>query len=397
MSRYFVSCARGLEAVTAEELGSLGVSKTEVVPGGVFFEGDQDHLYKAHLWLRSGQRVLLSLRSFRCHTPEDLYENVKSFRWETFLTKGKTFSVDFTISGRNGPRISHSHFARLKAKDAIADRMREKTGQRPDVDTDAPSIRPVFYLRDGLCTLNLDATGESLHERGYRPSSAEAPLKETLAAGILALAQWDKATPLFDPFCGSGTFLCEAAMKAMNWAPGLLRHHYPFMEWPDYHEPRWERLVGEAESARVSLPKGLVRGADQNGRAIQLSRTALKVLGLDDVVSLEQRPWEHTLAPKEPKGLLVANPPYGERMGEVESLVPLYKSIGDGLKQLFPGWRAAIFTGSAPLAKSIGLRPTKRIPLWNGPIECRLLTYDLYAGPSSSTEESEPDSPAISE
>ncbi|MGZ3662844.1 MAG: THUMP domain-containing class I SAM-dependent RNA methyltransferase, partial [Bdellovibrionota bacterium] len=247
MSKYFVTCARGVEEITEGELRELGIKQTERVNGGVFFEGDQDALYRAHLWLRTGNRILLILRSFPVKTPDELYENIMKFKWETFLTEGLTFAVDCTISGRNTIQLNHSHFARLRAKDAIVDRMRDKTGARPDVNAEDPDISVVLYIRDGVCTLNMDATGAPLHERGYRARNAAAPLKETLAAAILKLAGWRPDQPLVDPMCGSGTLVAEGALIAANVAPGALRAKYLFMNWPDFHEPRWKALVAEAE------------------------------------------------------------------------------------------------------------------------------------------------------
>jgi putative N6-adenine-specific DNA methylase len=378
LSKYFVTCARGIEEITEQELLSVGAAKTEKVPGGLYFEGDQDVFYKAHLWLRTGNRILLPLRSFPCRSPEELYENLLKFKWETFLKDDRTFSVDCTLSGRLSPHLNHSQYAKLKAKDAIVDRLREKTGSRPDVNVEDPDIRVVLYIRDGNCTLNMDATGHPLHERGYRSSSAAAPLKETLAAGILKLAEWDGQTPLVDPMCGSGTLLLEAALIATNTAPGLLRDRFLFMNWPDFYQPRWEKCVKEAEEARRTLPANFLFGSDESPEAIRQTRQSLKIMGFEGV-SLERRRFEEFAPPAGiEKGFLVMNPPYGDRLGDEDSLKPLYKLMGDTFKKQLKGWRACIFTGSSPLAKTVGLRPTRKIPLWNGPIECRLLTYDMY-------------------
>jgi len=381
MSKFFVTCARGVEEITEGELRALGVDRIDRVPGGLFFEGDQDALYKAHLWLRTGNRLLLVLRSFPVRSPDELYEGLFKFKWETFLTKGKTFAVDCTLSGRNAPSLQHSHYAKLRAKDAIVDRMREKTGSRPDVNLDDPHLRVVLYVRDGVCTLNLDATGPSLHERGYRPRGTEAPLKETLAAAILRLSGWEPGRALVDPMCGSGTMLAEAALMAANVAPGLLRRRFAFMDWPDFHAPRWERLVQEAEEARRELPRGLLFGFDRNPEAVRQTADSFRALGLAHALSAQQRRFEDFQAPavSEP-GFLVMNPPYGERLGEEEALKPLYKAMGDIFKQRCQGWTCALLTGSAELMKEIGLRPKRKIPLWNGPIECRVLTYEVYSG-----------------
>ncbi|HEY8278021.1 MAG TPA: THUMP domain-containing protein [Bdellovibrionota bacterium] len=394
MSRFFVTCARGVEEITEGELRDLGITLTEKVPGGVFFEGDQDALYRAHLWLRTGNRILLILRSFPVKTPDELYENVKKFKWETFLTDGLTFAVDCTISGRNSIQLNHSHYARLKAKDAIADRMREKTGARPDVNTEDPDISVVLYIRDGVCTLNMDATGPApLHERGYRARNALAPLKETLAAGILKLSGWQPGQPLVDPMCGSGTFVAEAVLMETNTAPGALRARFAFMNWPDFHEPRWEKWLKDAEEKRIALSPGKFFASDHDPEAVRQTKQAMKILGVGEAVQVEQRRFGEFQLPKtENPGWIVMNPPYGDRIGEVEKLKPLYKAMGDIFKQRCAGWNAAVFTGSAELMKEIGLKTKRKIPLWNGPIECRLLTYEMYSG-SKSTGDRESQTP----
>ena len=383
MSKFFVSCARGLEPICAKELIAVGATQLTEVPGGVHFEGDQDVLYKAHLWSRTGNRFLLQLRTFRCWHPDELYDNLKKFKWETFFKKDLTFAVDCTLSGPKMRDLSHSQYAKLKAKDAIVDRLREKTGDRPSVDAEQPDIGVVIYIRNGECTLYLDATGGSLHERGYRSSFAKAPLKETLAAGILQLCEWKPTQPLIDPMCGSGTFLAEAALIAMNWAPGLLRDRFSFMNWPDFYEERWTKLAQEAASKKVPLKKGQLWGFDQDSDALKQARAAMKILGVADAVQIQQQSFEKLELPEALKtadsgGLMILNPPYGERLGDVQELVPLYKLIGDTFKQKCKGWRGAVFTGNLDLAKSIGLKYTRRTPLFNGPIDSRLVTFDLY-------------------
>ncbi len=381
MSKYFVTCARGVEEITEAELREIGVMRTEKVHGGIFFEGGPDDLYRAHLWLRTGNRILLVLRSFAVKTPDELYENLHKFKWETFLRPGLTFAVDCTISGRNSIQLNHSHYARLRAKDAIVDRLREKTGERPDVDTESPDVRIVLYIRDGVCTLNMDASGDPLHERGYRASAAAAPLKETLAASILKFSGWQPGTPLEDPMCGSGTLLAEGALMAANIAPGLLRARFAFMNWPDFHEERWRSLVKEAEEKRTVIPPGFFFGSDQDPEAVRQAEQVFRILGLSEAVSIERKDFrDFRPHVTEKPGWIVMNPPYGDRLGEVEKLKPLYKAMGDIFKQRCAGWKAAVFTGSAELMKEIGLKTKRKVPLWNGPIECRLLTYEMYTG-----------------
>jgi putative N6-adenine-specific DNA methylase len=379
VSKFFATCARGLEEVLGAELTALGCTNLTLAAGGVQFEGDQSLLYKSHLWLRTANRILLQLRSFPCRSPEDLYENLKKFKWETFFSNDQTFSIDCTISGRNSPDLNHSHYARLKAKDALVDRLREKTGKRPDVNLENPDLRVILYIRDGNCTLNLDASGSSLHERGYRSDFADAPLKETLAAGILLLMDWRGDRPLLDPMCGSGTLLAEGALIAANIAPGLLREKFLFMNWPDFYEPRWRQLVEEARAAQRPVAPGTFFGRDRSKDALKQTQFAFRKIGLGEAVDLLQQDF-FSFTPPEVRtpGMLVVNPPYGERLGDVEELKPLYKHLGDSFKQKLKGWNAGVFTGSSELAKCVGLKTKRRIPLWNGAIECRLLTYEMY-------------------
>lgn len=379
MSKYFVTCARGVEEITAKELAQVGSTKTEVAPGGVYFEGDQDVLYKAHLWLRTGNRIFLPLRSFPCWNTDDLYNNLVKFKWETFFKGDKTFAVDCTISGRPNPNLSHSQYAKLRVKDAIVDRMREKTGDRPNVDVDRPDISVLVYVRDGVATLNMDATGRSLHERGYRARDSEAPLKETLAAAILILSEWNPNTPLIDPMCGSGTFLGEGALIASNTAPGLFRKEFLFMNWPDFYQPRWEKCVADAKAAQKPLAENQFWAFDQSGDAIIQTRRAFERIQFQRSLQAVQRSFEDFELPTGiPNGFLIMNPPYGERLGMDDDLKPLYKLMGDTFKKKLKGWNAGIFTGNLELAKSIGLRAKRKHPLFNGAIDSRLLTFEMY-------------------
>jgi hypothetical protein len=233
----------------------------------------------------------------------------------------------------------------------------------------------------------MDATGDPLHERGYRARNALAPLKETLAAAILKLCGWQPGLPLVDPMCGSGTLIAEGVLMAANIAPGALRARFAFMSWPDFHKPRWESLVKEAGEQRREIPPGLFHGSDHDPEAVRQARQAFQILGLPETVQIEQRRFGEFQPPAtEQPGWIVMNPPYGDRLGEVDKLKPLYKAMGDIFKQRCQGWKAAVFTGSPELMKEIGLKTKRKIPLWNGPIECRLLTFEMYAGTAKRAE-----------
>jgi len=380
LSRYFVTAARGVEILTAKELTALGSTKTEVVPGGVYFEGNQETLYLAHIWLRTGNRIMLPLRSFPTRDPEMLYDGIAKFRWETFLKEGKTFAIDCTISGRKTPSLSHSHYAKLKVKDAIVDRMRAKTGERPNIDIEDPDISIIIYIRDGVCTLTMDATGFSLHERGYRERGVQAPLKETLAAALVDFTEWDGTKPFLDPMCGSGTLSIEAALKFCHVAPGLNHRKFAFMHWPDFNETLWKRLVTEAQDKERPLPSNLVSGYERSGVNIRTSKRNAEHAGIEPgAIHFERMDFlDFELVLPEKPGILLVNPPYGERLGQNEDLPALYKQMGDIFKQKMKGWTAYVFTGNRELAKHIGLKASRRIELFNGPIDCRLLKYELY-------------------
>lgn len=406
MPRYFATSARGIETVTAEELKKLGATGVEVGLGGVYFDGDQALLYKANLWSRTASRILMPLREFAAKTPQMLYDQVRRVHWEEYLNPDVTFAVDSTISGMKSlgkgarearqatrlptddrynrdraPRegINHSHFAGLKIKDAIVDRLRTKFGARPNVDTARPDVRiTAYFSKEGRCILSLDATGRPLHERGYRLEGARAPLKENLAAAIIELSGWDPKTPFIDPMCGSGTLPLEAALKALDIAPGLFRPDFAFFRWPDFNESLWTQVLEQARARALKKTEAPIVGFDRDRDAIATALSNAKNAGLLKAVHFEKRNIEQLLPSTDQAGTVIINPPYGERLGEVNELKELYKLLGDLFKQRMKGWTGYIFTGNLELAKSVGLQASKRTVLYNGPIECRLLRYEIY-------------------
>jgi putative N6-adenine-specific DNA methylase len=397
MPRYFATVAKGIEPITAEELKRLGATAVEPTFGGVFFEGDTELLYRANLWLRTATRVLVPLRDFAAKTPEMLYDQVRRIKWEQLLNPDMTFAVDCTIAGskslrpREGERaeprqqqyeqprgLHHSKYAALKIKDAIVDQLRMKQGARPNVDTANPDVRVFAYLREGRCILSLDSSGASLHERGYRLEDAGAPLKETLAAAIIELSGWDPATPFIDPMCGSGTLTLEAAFKALDFAPGLMRQNFGFFGWHDFDEALWRKLLDEAQGRMKKRTDAPIVGFDRDRQAVAVALENAGRAHLTRAVHFERRELERLEPVGERPGTLIVNPPYGERLGDVEELKGLYGLLGDLFKQRMKGWTAFIFTGNLELAKSVGLRASRRHELFNGPIDCRLLKYELY-------------------
>jgi 23S rRNA (guanine2445-N2)-methyltransferase / 23S rRNA (guanine2069-N7)-methyltransferase len=379
---FYAVAARGTQAALAAELTGLGAAEVIESPAGVAFAGGLGAAYRACLWSRVATRVLLRLAEVGAGSSDELYDGVRALAWEDHLAAGGTLAVDFT--GTN-PGITNSHFGALRVKDAICDRFRARSGRRPDVDPAAPDLRVNLHLAGARAVVSVDLSGDSLHRRGYRGGSGEAPLKETLAAAVLTLAGWPElartGVPLLDPFCGSGTLVIEAALMAADRAPGLERR-MGFTRWGGHDVGLWAGLVEEARGRVRERPEAacLLRGADRDPSVVRLAQQNARRAGVEGWTRFEAgeareaRPREG-----EAPGLLVCNPPYGERLGEVRELEGLYRDLGDTLKRRFPGWTAALFTGNRELASQVGLKPARRHVLWNGPIECRLLIYPMGA------------------
>ena len=380
--RFFATAAKGTEALVAKELMTTGALNIRSTVGGVHFEGGLETLYRANLWLRAANRVLMPIAEFACPTPEALYENARNVRWRDWMTVDTTFAVDCNC---RDSQISHSHYAALKIKDAIVDGFRDSTGRRPNVDRRRPMLQINAHIAKDRCVLSLDASGDRLHRRGYRRQSADAPLRETLAAAIVELVAWDNEGMFIDPMCGSGTIVIEAALKAMNYAPGLLRCgtessgqvRFGFQRWRNFDRKLWTRLIDEARDGIREKISGRILGYDISRPAIRVASENAKLARLERHLRF-MRGDALKLSPRGHRGVIVCNLPYGERTGEVEELKSLYRGFGDVLKQRCAGYTAYLFTGNLKLAKWIGLRTAKRFTLYNGPIECRLLKYELF-------------------
>lgn len=381
---YFATCARAVEPLLARELSGLGARDVVAGRGGVSFGGPLEAAYRACLWSRLAGRVLMPLGSFPCRTEADLYEGVRRIPWLDHLSERGTLAVEFT--GGN-ERIVHTHFGALKTKDAIVDHIRDRTGRRPNVSVQRPDVQVNVHLAGDHATVAIDLSGESLHRRGYRRAGGAAPLKENLAAAILVLADWPRlaaeATPFLDPMCGSGTLPIEAALIAAGIAPGLLSGYFGFLGWKGHDARLWQRLREEA-LARCKEKRRLpaIRGYDRDARAVRTAIESVERAGLRGVVHVEKRPFAHcqplpSSRSEPPAGVMVVNPPYGERIGEQAELRELYPLIGDVLRRRFPGWTGYVFTGNPDLAATIDLRPRRRHVLFNGPIECRLLELPI--------------------
>ncbi|ACA99670.1 MULTISPECIES: class I SAM-dependent RNA methyltransferase [Cyanophyceae] len=374
MQTYFATVAQGIEELAAQELTNLGAQAVKTEYCGVSFQGDRQLLYKVNLWSRLAFRVLVQIRKVKAFTAKELYRGVQSIDWSEYLAPNQTIAV--TCTGKN-KNLNHTHFTALQVKNAIIDQQRDQFGDRSSVNVEDPDVLINAHIRDNRCTISLDSSGHSLHRRGYRPAMGKAPLKENFAAGLLDLAEWTPDLPLVDPLCGSGTFVIEAALKSLNFAPGLFQGDFGFQHWQDFDAELWQTLLNEAEYATKDQLQQPIIGQDRDQEVIQQAWTNAENCGVADHIQLACRELEQVEAPAD-RGVIICNPPYGHRLGADEDLGLLYKRIGDIFKQRFKGWTGYILTGNAELAKRVGLRASRRFVVYNGGLECRLLKYELY-------------------
>jgi len=372
--QFFATAAKGVEEVLACELRELGFSDSIVEKGGVRFFGDMEACYRANLWLRTANRILMPLADFYADTPELLYEGVRSLPWSRYLTPDMTLAVTCNL---RDSRMTHSGFVALKTKDAVVDSVRDSKGRRPNVDAGNPDLLINVHLAGNRCTVSLDTSGTSLDKRGYRLDRNEAPLRETLAAALIALSGWDGLVPLVDPMCGSGTIPIEAALKSSRRAPGVTRSTFGFQRWPGYDPALWKNLVRDAEGKKRDSMTKVIIGSDVSRSALKSAGNNASRADVGSLITFVARDIADAVPPP-PPGVLIFNPPYGVRMGEEEMLGQLYKKIGDAMKRRFAGYTAYLLTGNPGLARFVGLRASRRIVLFNGPIESRLLRYELY-------------------
>jgi len=374
-AKLFAPCPRGLEGVLAAELAELGADAVASVAGGVAFEGDTGVIYRANLESRIATRVLLRLFTVAYRNEEDIYRAAHEFDWPREFDVGR--SIRIYLTAQRCP-LKSLDFLTLRIKDAVCDRFRSALGSRPNVDTRAPDVRIHGFLDATQFTLYLDTSGEPLFKRGARAAAGAAPLKENLAAGILKLAGWQAGTALLDPMCGGGTFLVEAAQIALGIAPGIARS-FGFEKLKQFDAALWHRLRAEAEARRKPLVPLPIYGSELYGDTLKLAHANLHAAGLAEAVQLKQANALEISAPAA-TGVLVTNPPYGERMGEVQELAEFYPKFGDALKQNFAGWNCYILSADMNLPKLIRLQASKRTPLYNGALECRLFEYKIMAG-----------------
>lgn len=374
--KLFVTCGQGLEELLKEELETLGYRDVALGFRGAYVGFDSlDAVYHINYSSRLATRVLLPIKKFRCQDPKALYKHCLDIDWKAYIPKRKTIAIDANVTH---PLLKNSLFAAQVVKDAICDQLRERTGDRPSVDVKNPDVQLNLFIRNFEAILSFDTSGTPLHKRGYRIEGGAAPLHETLAAALLKMAGYKPGDIVYDPCCGSGTFLIEAALMATNTPPGFLRKEWGFSRLPDFNNDAWLKVKNREDAAKTALPKGQMFGTDINRDAIRITRTNLRAAGFMSVIEATCTDFNSFEAPTAPN-FFIANPPHGIRIGEEEALRPLYANLGDWMKQCCqkPG-QGAIFTANPELAKCIGLATKQRIPVESGGTDCRLLLFDLY-------------------
>ena len=373
MNSFFASAPRGLEAFLQREVDALGGANARAVPGGVSFSGDWQTCYRVNLWSRIASRVLWRVGEFDYRNENDVYAAAKAIDWPAFFAVERKIRVN--VTAQKSP-LKSLEFATLRIKDAVCDRFREALGRRPDVDRAAPDVRIHGFLEEKRGVLYLDTSGEPLFKRGWRAEQGEAPLRENLAAGIVMLSGWKPGEPLLDPMCGGATLLVEAAAMARGRAPGAKRT-FGFERLSAFDARKFEKLKNEKNDEK---PFDLrLFGSDTDPDALKAARRNLAAAGVERWVTLEQSDILQRPAPA-PAGVMVMNPPYGERMGSPEELASFYPKLGDALKKNFAGWRCYVFTADLRLPRLIRLEPSARTPLWNGALECRLYEFKIVSG-----------------
>ncbi|MGH8700150.1 MAG: THUMP domain-containing class I SAM-dependent RNA methyltransferase [Burkholderiales bacterium] len=375
MEKFFATCPRGLERVLADELEALGAREIKPVDGGAAFGGDFALCYATNFESRVASRVLWQVGHARYRSEHDVFDAARALAWPRFFDVSRTIRVN--ISAIKSP-VKSLDFVTLRVKDAVCDVFREARGSRPDVDTESPDVRIHVFLTRDEAAFYLDTSGEALFKRGWRAAGGDAPLRENLAAGILKLTGWSAPTPLLDPMCGSGTFLVEAAMMALDVAPGSGRS-FGFERLANYDAGLWRTLREQAHAQRRPVGRLPIYGSDKSGTALGLARENLAAAGLAGAVEVKQMDVLDGGPPSE-AGIVVMNPPYGERVGGEAELAAFYPKLGDALKQRYAGWTAYILSADMQLPKLIGLKASRRTPLYNGALECRLFEYRLVAG-----------------
>ncbi len=362
----------GLEKVLSEELSHIGVHNIQSHKRAVSFEGDLEILYKSNLHIRTALRILMPIHSFRCKNEQALYKGIQGIFWWDYMSLRQTFAVDSVV---NSPYFNHSQYIALKTKDAIVDQFRKKYQRRPSVNVQSPDIRIHVHINNDQCVVSLDSSGDSLHKRGYRLNQTQAPLNEVLAAGMILLTKWKGNKPFLDPMCGSGTLLAEAAMIASHSPPGITRKRFGFMNWHDFDKNLWGSIFQQARMQRKPISCPII-GLDIDPLAVQKAVKNIQRTHLIDDVHISTGDF-FSYPMDEKAGMIVTNPPYDERIFQ-QDIEGFYQQIGDTLKNNYKGFEAWILSANIGALKSIGLKTSQRIQLFNGPLPCKFHKFDLY-------------------
>jgi len=385
-NRIFVTCPKGLQSYLATEVRSLGFAVLSESVSGVETEGTLDETMRLNLFLRTGHRVLYLLSEFRAEAPDELYRETAKVPWEDYIFENGRISVTSTV---DTPAINDSRFANLKCKDAIADRFMKRFGRRPDSGPERDQAVVHLHWKDEKCALYIDTSGEPLTKRGYRKIPLKAPLQETLAAAIVLATGWNDNGHFINPMCGSGTLAIEAALIGLKIAPGILRNNFCFMHLKGFDKALWEGLRGEALLLGNKTLQNRIIATDISRQAIDAARENARAARVEHLIEYSVSGFAGTPVP-DGSGVVLLNPEYGERMGQMDELADTYKGIGDFFKQKCKGYTGFVFTGNPALAKKIGLRSKRKVQFFNSNIECRLLEYELYEG-TKKPGKSEPD------
>jgi putative N6-adenine-specific DNA methylase len=376
-NRIIVTCSNRLSVYLQQEVAALGFTPVRVFKTGVELLGDIHDCIKLNINLRCASQVLYSLKEFRAYNANDLYNELVKIEWEKIIPSQEYFSISSNVTNET---ITNNLFANVKVKDAIADRFRTKTGERPDSGPELNAVVVHLYWKEDLAEIFIDTSGETLSKHGYRKIPGKAPMLESLAAANLLALKWDRKSVFINPMCGSGTIAIEAALLATNRKPGLYRSNYSFMHLCEYDEQVYEKLYKEMESQVIIDSNIRIIASDLSEDAVQISKVNAGIAGVEDLISFELCDFASTTIPENTEGVIFFNPEYGDRLGDEIELQETYARMGDFLKQKCKGYWGYIFTGNLELAKKIGLKPKRRIEFYTGKIDCRLFEYELYSG-----------------
>lgn len=372
--KLFIKTFKGLEEILSQEIESLGGKRIRLEKRGVSCEGDKEFMYRCNLHLRTALRVLIPVEEYVVHTEKDFYRKMKKVPWSKYMDINQTFAFDAVVHSR---AFNHSKFIALRAKDALVDQFRENYDMRPNVDTTDPEVRFNIHIAEKKVILSLDSSGYSLHKRGYRTARHLAPINEALAAGLILQSGWHGEKPFIDPMCGSGTIAIEAALIAKNRAPRLYSESLGFTKWNDFDNTLWTKVKDDAQAQEKEV-KVLIKGGELSQDFVEMAERSVERMKLENEIQIKHISFFDAVGENE-GGVLITNPPYGERLEE-EEIDALYKKIGDQMKTNFKGYQAWIISSNMQALKFIGLKPRRKIPLMNGALECKVHQYELYSG-----------------